>query len=60
MNIKGTKKHYLDDEIKNRRFMKDVGPTSYETIDKRVAVPLNLEPNIAPAIIYRDFKNSAD
>ena len=55
-NLKGVRKHYLDDDLKNRRFMKDVGPGTYETVDKRVAVPVNLEPNIAPAIIYRDLK----
>jgi len=54
--MKGVRKHYLDDDLKNRRFMKDVGPASYDTLEKRVAVPVNLEPNIAPAIIYRDLK----
>ena len=34
--------------------MKDVGPTTYETLDKKVTMPANIRPNIAPAVIYND------
>lgn len=39
--------------------MKDVGPASYETLDKQVIMPVHLRPNVAPALIYKDMvKNS--
>lgn len=49
----GVREHYLDDEAKGRRFMANVAPTSYEISDKQVVVP-NLQPHIAPAVIYKD------
>ena len=45
--------NYIDQEVKGRKFMGDVGPTSYETSDKQMVIP-NLKPIVGPAVIYKD------
>lgn len=53
----GVREHYLDDEIKGKKFMQDVGPTTYETFNKKVAVPANLPPNLGPSPLKIDSKD---
>ena len=37
--------------------MQDVGPTSYETLNKKVAFPANLLPNLGPTPIKIDSRD---
>lgn len=49
--------HYLDDEIRGRKYMQSVGPASYETLNKQVTMPANLRANVAPVVIEKEMKD---
>ena len=57
-NQPGVRKHYLDDEIRGRKFMKNVGPATYDTYEKIHTVPTSLKQNLAPAAILKDVQDN--